>query len=99
MKTFKQYFNETKSAPAGHYFTKSGNLVKGRLGKEEQERGATKSDPKDKSRSKVPPVTQVREGLWDNINKKKKRGGKSASKGSKAYKAAKKAGDKLEATK
>ena len=39
------------------------------------------------------------EGLWANINKKKKRGGKSASKGSKAYKAAKKAGDKLHATK
>ena len=39
------------------------------------------------------------EGLWANINAKKKRGGKSASKGSKAYKAAKKAGDKLEATK
>jgi len=56
MKSFKQYFNETK-------------------------------------------VSQVREGLWANINKKKKRGGKSASKGSKAYKAAKTAGDKLEATK
>lgn len=41
----------------------------------------------------------VDEGLWANINAKKKRGGKSASKGSKAYKAAKKAGDKLEATK
>jgi len=90
---------ETKSAPAGHYFTKSGNLVKGSLGKDERERGATKSDPKDKQRSKVPPVSQVREGLWANINAKKKRGGKSASKGSKAYKAAKKAGDKLEATK
>lgn len=36
------------------------------------------------------------EGLWANINKKKKRGGKSASKGSKAYKAAKNAGNKLE---
>ena len=35
------------------------------------------------------------ESLWANINAKKKRGGKSASKGSKAYKAAKKAGDKL----
>ena len=41
----------------------------------------------------------VDEGLWANINAKKKRGGKSARKGSKAYKAAKKAGDKLEATK
>ena len=35
------------------------------------------------------------EGLWANINKKKKSGRKSAPKGSKAYKAAKKAGDKL----
>ena len=39
------------------------------------------------------------EGLWANINAKKKRGEKSAAKGSKAYKAAKKAGDKLEKTK
>ena len=39
------------------------------------------------------------EGLWANINAKKKRGGKSASKGSKAYKAAKKAGDKLNKSK
>lgn len=39
------------------------------------------------------------ESLWANINAKKKRGGKSAKKGSKAYKAAKKAGDKLHATK
>lgn len=105
MQTFKQFYTErqleleTKSAPTGHYFTKSGNLVKGRLGKDERARGATKSDPKDKQRSKVPPVTQVREGLWANINKKKKSGRKSAHKGSKAYKAAVKAGDKLEATK
>ena len=41
----------------------------------------------------------LNEGLWANINAKKKRGGKSAKKGSKAYKAAKKAGDKLEVTK
>lgn len=39
------------------------------------------------------------EGLWANINAKKKRGGKSAKKGSKAFKAAKSAGDKLHATK
>lgn len=42
---------------------------------------------------------QFHEGLWANINKKKKSGRKSASKGSKAYKAAVKAGDKLESTK
>ena len=34
-------------------------------------------------------------GLWHNINQKKKRGERSARKGSKAYKAAVKAGNKL----
>jgi len=52
---------ETKGAPKGHYFTKSGNLVKGRLTKDARERGARLSDPKDKQRSKVPPVTQYKE--------------------------------------
>jgi len=42
---------------------------------------------------------QLVESLWANINKKKKSGHKSARKGSKAYKAAKKAGDKLHASK
>jgi len=51
---------ETKEAPAGHYFTKSGNLVKGRMTKDAKERGARKSDPKDDQRSKVPPVTQYK---------------------------------------
>jgi len=41
----------------------------------------------------------IEEGLWANINAKKKRGSKSARKGSKAYKAAKKAGDKLNKSK
>ena len=53
--------DETKGAPKGHYFTKSGNLVKGRLTKDARERGARLSDPKDKQRSKVPPVTQYNE--------------------------------------
>ena len=39
------------------------------------------------------------EGLWANINKKKKSGKRSSPKGSKAYKAAKAAGEKLEANK
>jgi hypothetical protein len=55
--------NETKEAPAGHYFTKSGNLVKGRMSADAKERGARKSDPKDKMRSKVPPVSQTREDI------------------------------------
>ena len=33
---------ETKLAPEGHYFTKSGNLVKGRMTKDAEERGARK---------------------------------------------------------
>ena len=41
----------------------------------------------------------VKEGLWANINAKKKAGKKSSHKNSKAYKAAAKAGDKLEKTK
>jgi hypothetical protein len=53
--------NETKGAPSGHYFTASGNLVKGRLTKAAREKGARLSDPKDKQRSKVPPVTQYNE--------------------------------------
>ncbi len=57
-KAGKALKGETKGAPKGHYFTKSGNLVKGRLTKDAQERGARLSDPKDKQRSKVPPVTQ-----------------------------------------
>ena len=52
---------ETKGAPAGHYFTKSGNLVKGTMSADAKERGARKSDPKDKTRSKVPKVTQYTE--------------------------------------
>ena len=62
---------ETKGAPSGHYFTKSGNLVKGRLTKDARERGARLSDPKDKQRSKVPPVTQYnKENVAPNHNDK-----------------------------
>ena len=53
--------NETKEAPPGTYFTKTGNLVKGKLSKDARERGARETDPKDSQRSKVPPVTQTNE--------------------------------------
>ena len=53
--------NETKEAPPGTYFTKSGNLVKGRLTKDAKAKGASHTDPKDNQRSKVPPVTQRNE--------------------------------------
>ena len=49
---------ETKEAPPGTYFTKTGNLVKGRLTKAAKERGARETDPKDNQRSKVPSVSQ-----------------------------------------
>jgi len=60
---------ETKSAPEGHYFTKSGNLVKGRMTKAAEERGARKSDPKDKMRSKIPKVTQYTEAVKEYMKK------------------------------
>ena len=53
---------ETKEAPAGTYFTKSGNLVKGTLTKSAKDKGARQTDPKDSQRSKVPAVTQYNEG-------------------------------------
>ena len=53
--------NETKEAPPGTYFTKTGNLVKGRLTKDAKAKGARETDPKDSQRSKVPPVTQTNE--------------------------------------
>ena len=62
-KAGKSLKGETKGAPKGHYFTKSGNLVKGRLTKDAREKGARLSDPKDKQRSKVPPVTQYKEQI------------------------------------
>ena len=62
-KPIKKMKKETKEAPAGHYFTKSGNLVKGRMSADAKERGARKSDPKDKMRSKIPPVSQTREDI------------------------------------
>ena len=64
-------YDETKEAPPGTYFTKTGNLVKGRLTKAAKERGARETDPKDKQRSKVPPVTQRNEGKkWSKKYKK-----------------------------
>ena len=68
------HVDETKEAPRGTYFTKSGNLVKGRLSKAAKERGARETDPKDKTRSKVPPVTQSNENsLREALGKIKKK--------------------------
>ena len=57
----KDIYSETKGAPKGHYFTASGNVVKGSLSKAAKSKGARLSDPKDKQRSKVPKATQVNE--------------------------------------
>ena len=72
---------ETKEAPPGTYFTKTGNLVKGRLTKAAKEKGARETDPKDKQRSKVHPVTQRNEArgtCWHGYQQKgyKKKGNK-----------------------
>ena len=74
---------ETKEAPPGTYFTKTGNLVKGRLTKAAKApRGARETDPKGfKQRSKVPPVTQRNEArgtCWHGYQQKgyKKKGNK-----------------------
>ena len=73
--------NETKEAPPGTYFTKTGNLVKGRLTKDAKAKGARETDPKDSQRSKVPPVTQRNEArgtCWVGYQQKgyKKKGNK-----------------------
>ena len=73
--------NETKEAPPGTYFTKAGNLVKGKLTKAAKDRGARETDPKDNQRSKVPPVTQSNEArgtCWHGYQQKgyKKKGNK-----------------------
>ena len=70
------HVDETKEAPPGTYFTKSGNLVKGRLSKKAKQRGARETDPKDKTRSKVPPVTQSNENFADGKKKGKSRPGR-----------------------
>lgn len=71
--------NETKEAPPGTYFTRTGNLVKGRLTKAAKSKGARETDPKDNQRSKVPPVTQRNEArgtCWHGYQQKgyKKKG-------------------------
>ena len=79
VKVLENIGNETKEAPPGTYFTKTGNLVKGRLTKAAKERGARETDPKDSQRSKVPPVTQrneARGSCWHGYQQKglKKKG-------------------------
>jgi len=65
IKQLRSQIAETKEAPAGTYFTKTGNLVRGKLTKDAKARGARQTDPKDNQRSKVPPVTQMTEAQFD----------------------------------
>lgn len=60
-KKTKKMKGETKEAPKGTYFTKTGNLVKGKLTKDAKAKGARQTDPKDKVRKRVPKVTQYNE--------------------------------------
>jgi hypothetical protein len=49
---------ETKSAPEGHHFTRSGQLKRGDADQDGPGGPMLRSDPKDKMRSKIPPVTE-----------------------------------------
>tara|TARA_B110000444_G_scaffold240766_1_gene256434 strand:- start:640 stop:804 length:165 start_codon:yes stop_codon:yes gene_type:complete len=49
----------------------------------------------DKIKKIVREILTEKDGLWDNIRAKRKRGGKPSRKGSKAYKSAVKAGKKI----
>ena len=76
-----EILTDTKEAPPGTYFTRTGNLVKGRLTKAAKAKGARETDPKDAQRSKVPPVTQRNEArgtCWHGYQQKgyKKKGNK-----------------------
>ena len=73
---------------------KLGEITKDVLKAREKALDAEEDALKDKQKAlKDEPITE--DGLWANIHAKRKRGEKPAPKGSKAYKAAKKAGDKI----
>jgi hypothetical protein len=57
--------SETKSAPAGHHFTKSGQLKRGDADQDGPGGRMLRSDPKDKMRSKIPPVSEETDPLND----------------------------------
>jgi hypothetical protein len=50
--------SETKSAPPGHHFTRSGQLKRGDADQDGPGGRMLRSDPKDKMRSKIPPVSE-----------------------------------------
>ena len=65
-------FEETKEAPPGTYFTKTGNLVKGRLTKAAKQKGARETDPKDKGKPKT--IREEWEEFKENFADKKVKG-------------------------
>ena len=60
LETFKkkQPQNETKGAPKGYHFTRSGKLRKGDAGADGPGGSKLRSDPLDKQRSKIPPLPE-----------------------------------------
>lgn len=60
LETFKQreMQNETKGAPKGYHFTRSGKLRKGDAGADGPGGAKLRSDPLDKQRSKIPPLPE-----------------------------------------
>tara|TARA_X000001316_G_C922263_1_gene37263 strand:- start:1230 stop:2399 length:1170 start_codon:yes stop_codon:yes gene_type:complete len=60
LETFKkrEMQNETKGAPKGYHFTRSGKLRKGDAGADGDGGAKLRSDPLDKQRSKIPPLPE-----------------------------------------
>ena len=60
LETFKkrEMQNETKGAPKGYHFTRSGKLRKGDAGADGDGGPKLRSDPLDKQRSKIPPLPE-----------------------------------------
>ena len=58
MKTFFDLMAETKSAPKGYHFTRSGKLRKGDADADGDGGAKLRSDPLDKTRSKIPPLPE-----------------------------------------
>jgi hypothetical protein len=61
LETFKkkESQNETKGAPKGYHFTRSGKLRKGDAGADGPGGAKLRSDPLDKQRSKIPPLPEA----------------------------------------
>ena len=55
---YMEPFTEVKSAPKGYHFTRSGKLRKGDADADGDGGKKLRSDPLDKTRSKIPPLPQ-----------------------------------------